>query len=137
MEKIQQVWVRICALDSVPTDKTLDITVNSQRLILTRCGDEAYIYQGFCTHMLFPLAGSQVGECILTCKLHHSRFDVRDGSVVEWATYPPLQDSSLDEIRQRKGLRPYETRVVDGDVYIAWPTDQPEKVRVRVDVKTR
>ena len=136
MDEIKQVWVRICTLDDVPANKTLGITVNGQRLILARCGDETRVYQGFCTHMLYPLAGSQVGECILTCDLHHSRFDVRDGSVVEWATYPPLLDSSLDDVRQRKALRSYETRVVEGVVYIAWPTDQPDKVRIRVNTKT-
>ncbi len=137
MNGIQPVWVRICALDDVPADKALGMAVNGQRLILARCGDEVHIFQGFCTHMLFPLAGSPVDECVMTCNLHHSRFDVRDGSVVEWAPYPPLHESSLSEVRQRKALRPYETRVVDGEVFISWPTDQPENVHVRVDVKPR
>ena len=137
MGEISKVWARVCALDDIPADKTLGLTVNGQQLILVRCDTEAYVYQGFCTHMLFPLAGSRVDECVLTCNLHHSRFDVQDGAVIEWATTMPLDGEVLDKLRQRKALRSYETRVIDGDVYIAWAADNPDRVRVRVDMKTR
>ncbi len=132
MGEIQKLWVRVCALDDVPADKTLSVIVNGQRLILARCGDETHAYQGFCPHMLFPLAGSRVDECVLTCGLHHSRFDVRSGAVVEWSSYPPLDGPMLAELRERKALRLYETRVVDGGIYLAWTADNPENVRIRV-----
>ncbi len=133
MDEIRKIWVRVCALDDVPADKTLGLIVNGQRLILARCDNEAHVYQGFCPHMLFPLAGSRVDECILTCGLHHSRFDVRSGAVIDWSTYPPLVGPMLAELRTRKALRRYETRVVDGDVYLSWAADKPENVRVRVN----
>ncbi len=132
MSEINKAWVRLCALDHVPTDKTIDLNINGQRLILTRCGDEAHVFQGFCSHMLFPLGGSRIEGCVMTCNLHRSRFDVRDGSVVEWSTYPPLVGKALAAIRERKALRQYETRVTNGDVFVLWPTTSPETVRVRV-----
>ncbi len=132
MSEINKVWVRVCALDHVPADKAIDLTINGQRLIITRCGDEARIFQGYCSHMLFPLRGSRVENCVLTCSLHQSRFDIRDGSVVEWAAFPPLVASALARIEENKMLRSYETCVTDGDVFVLWPTDDPSAVRVRV-----
>jgi nitrite reductase/ring-hydroxylating ferredoxin subunit len=132
MSEINKYWVRVCALDQVPTDRTIGMSVNGQRLILARCGDEVRIFQGFCSHMLFPLAGSRIKDCVMQCGLHHSQFDVRDGSVVAWSTFPPLLGPLLAEIRQRKVLRSYEARVTDGDVYVLWPADKPENIRVRV-----
>ncbi len=132
MNEINKVWVRVCALDHVPSDKAIDLNINGQRLILARCGDDVRVFQGFCSHMLFPLGGSRINECVLTCNLHHSQFDIRDGSVVEWSTFPPLVGKALAAIRERKALRRYETRVTDGNVFVLWPTSNPETVRVRV-----
>jgi nitrite reductase/ring-hydroxylating ferredoxin subunit len=132
MNETNKAWVRVCALNHVPTNKAIDLNINGQRLIIARCGDEARVFQGFCTHMLFPLGGSNVEDCVMTCGLHHSRFDVRDGSVVDWSTFPPLVGRALAAIRERKALRRYETRVTDGDVYILWPTNNPATVRIRV-----
>jgi len=132
MSDLNRAWVRVCPIDHIPTDKAIDLNINGQRLIIARCGDEARIFQGFCSHMLFPLGGSRIEECIMTCNLHRSKFDVRDGSVVEWSTFPPLIGPALAAIRERKALRRYETRVTDGNVYVLWPTTNPETVRVRV-----
>ncbi len=125
-------WVRICPLDQIPTGKTIALNINGQQLILARCGETASVLQGFCTHMLFPLSGSKVQDCILTCSLHHSRFDVRDGSVVDWSTYPPLIGPALASVRERKSLRTFETRVTDGAVYVLWPTEDSANVRIKV-----
>ena len=132
MDDINRSWVRVCALDKVPTDRALDLNINGQRLVITRYGEEAHIFQGFCSHMLFPLAGSRVDGCALTCNLHRSKFDVRDGSVLEWSTFPPLVGKALAAVRQQKILRKYETRITDNEVYILWPTDNAASVRVRI-----
>src|SRR5438105_3218331 len=132
MSDIVKTWVRLCALDELPTDHAKDLNINGQRLIITRCDDGVYVLQGFCSHMLFPLAGSAIEGCKLTCSLHKSSFDIRDGSVLSWSTYPPLIGRALAAIRERKKLRTFETRISDGSVYVLWPTDDPESVRVRL-----
>lgn len=96
-----------------------------------RCADSASVLQGFCSHMLYPLANSKVENCILTCSLHSSSFRVEDGSVNQWSTYPPLSGKTLALINQQKSLRKFETKVTDGEVYILWPTDDPDSVRVK------
>src|SRR4051812_24981161 len=101
-------WVRVCAFDQLPTDKPKDLNINGQRLIIARCGDEAQVLQGFCTHMLYPLSAGALNGCELTCALHHSKFDIRDGKVIEWSTYPNLLGPALAALRERKGLRTFE-----------------------------
>ena len=132
VNEIDKTWVRVCALNQVPADRALGLNISGQHLIITRCGEETRIFQGFCSHMLFPLAGSRVDNCALTCNLHRSRFDVRDGSVLEWSTFPPLIGKALAAVRQQKALRVFETRITDGDVYVLWPTDNPASVRVHI-----
>ena len=125
-------WVRVCSLDDIAKDKASEVIIAGQRLTLARCGDSASILQGFCSHMLFPLAGSAVDDCVLTCALHNSTFNTRDGSVIDWSTFPPLVGPALAAIRQRKALRTYETKVEGDEVFVLWPTDAPETVTVKM-----
>lgn len=125
------VWVRVCALNEIPTDKAKGITVNGQVLVITRCGNEPRILQGTCSHMWYPLANSKVEDCTLTCSLHRSRFDTKDGSVQAWVTFPPVIGAALAAIRQSKALRNYPTKVENGDVYLQWASANVESVRVR------
>ena|SRR5258707_2095670 len=125
-------WVPVCKLNDLPTNKAVDLQIANQRLVITHCGDDAKIFQGFCTHMLFPLAGSKIEGCVMTCGLHHSSFDVRDGSVQTWGDYPPVTGPELEAIRARRALRNYETKIEGGTVYIMWSAQSPESVQVRV-----
>jgi 3-phenylpropionate/trans-cinnamate dioxygenase ferredoxin component len=132
MSDIIKAWVRVCALEDVPADKARDVNINGQRLVIARCGSDAHILQGFCSHMLYPLGGSTLDGCTLTCNLHNSAFDIRDGSVLKWTPRLPLSEQVLDDIRERKSLHTFETRVTDGDVFVLWTTDNPDSVRIRI-----
>jgi 3-phenylpropionate/trans-cinnamate dioxygenase ferredoxin subunit len=121
-----KVWVRVCDLSDLPADRAVNVHVNNQRLVIARCGESAHVLQGYCTHMLYALKDAEVSNCLITCNLHGSQFDLRDGSVQSWAT------TLTDEIKQRKALRVYETEVRGGVVYLAWQAESAEKVRVRL-----
>jgi nitrite reductase/ring-hydroxylating ferredoxin subunit len=132
MSDVVKSWVRMCSFDELKDGQAANININGQRLVVARCGDIVSVLQGFCSHMLFPLSGSRIDNCILMCNLHHSKFDIRDGSVVDWSTFPPLIGSALAAIREKKALRTYETSIDNGDVYILWPTEDPSTVRVKL-----
>ncbi len=121
-----KIWVRVCDLSDLPADRAVNVHINNQRLVIARCGEGAHIVQGYCTHMLYALKDAEVSNCLITCSLHGSQFDLRDGSVQSWAT--PL----TEDIKQRKALRVYETEVRDGALYLAWNAESAEKVRVRL-----
>lgn len=122
----EKVWVKVCPVSDLPNGKAINILVNGQRFVVARCDDQAYMVQGYCTHMLYPLKDAKVEGCIITCPLHGSKFDLRDGSVQNWPM--PM----LEDIKQKKMLRTFETQVKDGIMYVAWVADDPSKVRVRL-----
>lgn len=130
------VWVPICPVSEIDPQAARGFSINGQPLVAVRWGDGdnvgVNILQGTCSHMYYPLKDSPVAECMLTCRLHHSRFDVRDGSVQEWGTFPPLIGAALDAIRQSKMLRQFPVRIEDGIVYIRWPGEDPSAVRVKL-----
>jgi 3-phenylpropionate/trans-cinnamate dioxygenase ferredoxin subunit len=126
------VWVRLCTLSKIPANKAIGFTVNGQRMIVVRCGEQAQVMQGYCSHMLYPLADSKIDGCVLTCALHRSKFDARDGAVVEWGAFPPVTGTALDAIRAERALRTYETRIDGDDVFLQWPAARPEDVRISI-----
>ncbi|MHB8625035.1 MAG: Rieske (2Fe-2S) protein [Aggregatilineales bacterium] len=128
------VWVRVCALSKVPENKAIGFTINGQRMIVVRCGDRARVMQGFCSHMLYPLADSKIDGCVMTCALHRSKFDVRDGTVLEWGVFPPLTGAALEAIRAERSLQTYETQVNGDDVFLQWPGEKPEDVRISIQL---
>ena len=132
MNSIAKSWIRVCALDDLSPDQASELIIGGQRLAIARYGDKVSIFQGFCSHMLFPLSGSDIKDCVLTCSLHQSKFDVRDGSVVEWSNFPPLIGPALALIRQRKALRTYQAKIENGDVYILWTVNPSGNVAVRL-----
>jgi nitrite reductase/ring-hydroxylating ferredoxin subunit len=122
-------WVKIGLLSQVPEGKAINVYINGQRLVITRHQDSAYVLQGYCTHMMFYFKDALVEDCVLTCGLHRSQFDVRDGSVVLWTEN--LSGKLLEDVKTKKRLRTYDTEVRDGIVYVLWTTADPDKVRVK------
>lgn len=122
-------WVKVGRLSDVPEGKAVNVYINGQRLVITRHQEAAYVLQGYCTHMMFYFKDAAVEDCILTCSLHRSQFDVRDGSVVRWTEN--LSGKLLEDVKAKKRLRTYETEVRDGLVYVSWNTADPDKVRVK------
>ena len=126
------VWVRVCALSKIPLNRAIGFTVNGQRMIVVRCDNQARVMQGYCSHMLYPLADSRIDNCQMTCALHRSKFDARDGAVIEWGAFPAVTGEALNVIRSERRLRTYETRIDGDDVFLQWPAEKPEDVRISI-----
>jgi 3-phenylpropionate/trans-cinnamate dioxygenase ferredoxin subunit len=74
---------RACALDEVPTDQALAITLGRYDLAIARDGDEVFAVEDVCSHAEVALSEGEVektdGGCQIECWLHGSRFDLRSG----------------------------------------------------------
>lgn len=130
---IKTIWVPVCSLSKVPSNKAVGFRVNGQRMILTRCADTVHVFQGFCSHQQYPLAGSKISDCRLTCSLHRSSFSAEDGTVQEWASLPGLRGDALAEVHDRYALKHFGTRVEGDSVLIEWPAEKPDDVRIKLD----
>nr|WP_279579325.1 non-heme iron oxygenase ferredoxin subunit [Fodinicola feengrottensis] len=68
-----------------------------------------------CSHAEVPLSEGDVEGCTIECWLHGSQFDLRTGK----PTGPPATEA----------VPTYETRISDGDVYVAVQTATQEPVK--------
>jgi 3-phenylpropionate/trans-cinnamate dioxygenase ferredoxin component len=90
------------------------VLVEGREILLARSGDIYYAANNHCPHMGGNLSRGKLEGTVVTCPLHHSQFDLKDGHVMRWTTWPSAL-AAVDQIRSRK--RPLQTYpvTVEGD----------------------
>lgn len=92
--------------------------IDGEKILFYRLADGFYATQAKCPHLGAPLEkGTIVDDCRIQCKFHHAEFDIRSGTVCEWANFPPgIQ--ALNFLRGKKDLKTYSCESEDGKVYV-------------------
>jgi len=89
------------------------------RLLVARVEGKYYTAQALCPHMKGNLARGKLDGFIITCPLHGSQFDIRDGSNIAWvAALPRLAQKAVGVVAKPKDLKNYPARVQDGQVWV-------------------
>jgi 3-phenylpropionate/trans-cinnamate dioxygenase ferredoxin subunit len=72
-----------------------------KEILLARVGDTYYAADNRCPHMGGNLSHGKLEGTIVTCPRHQSQFDLKDGHVVRWTTWPAAL-VAVDQMRSRK-----------------------------------
>ena len=65
------------------------VKIDNVELLLARVGGNYYVTNNRCTHLGGRLVQGILEGPVVTCPLHGSQFDVRDGHVMRWIEEPP------------------------------------------------
>jgi 3-phenylpropionate/trans-cinnamate dioxygenase ferredoxin component len=95
-------FVRACALDEVPTDEALGVTIGDLDVAVARNGDEVFALQDLCSHAAVALSEGEVANCTIECWLHGSTFDLRTGKPTTFPATEPVATFPT-EIRDADG----------------------------------
>lgn len=82
-------WVRAVAEAELPDGGTIGVEVESRKVLLHRAGGDILALDDLCSHAGALLSRGEVVECVVTCPLHGSRFDLRDGHIVRGPAHHP------------------------------------------------
>ena len=82
-------WVRTVADADLPDGGTIGVEVEGRKVLLHRAGGHLYALDDLCSHAGALLSRGQVDGCVVTCPLHGSRFDLRDGHIVRGPAHHP------------------------------------------------
>jgi 3-phenylpropionate/trans-cinnamate dioxygenase ferredoxin subunit len=95
---------KVCAVDDVPADEALAVTVGELDLAIARDGEEVFAVQDMCSHAEVALSEGEVADGTVECWLLGSCFDLRTGKPTHLPATEPV------------ATFPVEVR--DGDVYV-------------------
>jgi 3-phenylpropionate/trans-cinnamate dioxygenase ferredoxin subunit len=118
--------------DFVALTKVGDMAPGSMKLaslggreyLVSRAGAEYFITNSRCPHMGGRLEKGTLEGTILTCPLHNSQFDLRDGRVMRWTRWHGVTLSVVKAVRAPRPLRSYASRV-EGDTLLIGPEKTP------------
>ena len=93
--------VEVTALDSLPQEKGVRVTVGDRTIAMFRIGDQVYAIDDRCSHAEASLAEGEIFDCAVECPRHGSEFDLKTGepqSLPATSSVPVYQVSVEDGI---------------------------------------
>jgi len=98
------VKIELGALDTLPRDRGIRVTVGDTRVAVFRVADEVFAIADRCSHAEASLAEGEVYGTDVECPRHGSEFDLRTGEPI---SLPATQPVAV-----------YEVTIEDGNVYL-------------------
>ena len=90
------------------------VAAQGREILLARVGGKYYAADSRCPHMGGKLSQGKLEGTVVTCPLHGSQFDLRDGQVVRWLKTSGLIATMSKAIKPPKPIATYNVKV-EGD----------------------
>ena len=91
------------------------VDVRGSMVLLARVGNNYYAATNRCPHMGGNLSQGKLDGTVVTCPVHGSQFDLKDGHVIKWAPGVPSLLREIGKlVKPPRPLTVYRTKV-DGD----------------------
>ncbi|MBN1366643.1 MAG: nitrite reductase (NAD(P)H) small subunit [Dehalococcoidales bacterium] len=104
------------------------VSIDGKQILLARVGDTYYATDNTCPHLKGNLAKGKMEGTVVTCPLHRSQFDLKDGHVVSWTGWTGIKLALAKTVRPPKPLKVYEVRVEGDKVMVG-----PERITAKKD----
>ena len=100
-------------------DKTMkEVSVMGREIVLAKFGDSYYAADNRCPHMGSRLSKGNHEETVVTCPLHGSQFNLKNGEVVRWLKGAGLQSKIGKVLKSPKPLKSYKVKVEEDRIMI-------------------
>jgi 3-phenylpropionate/trans-cinnamate dioxygenase ferredoxin subunit len=92
--------------------------VNGKEIIAVRIGNGYYAAAGRCPHMKASLSAGKLEGTVITCPLHGSQFDLKDGAVVKWVGMSGIALKAAGVVRLSRPLKVYKVEVSGDSILV-------------------
>jgi len=94
------------------------VSTKQGKILLARVGDNYYAADSQCPHMKGKLAEGTLEGTVVTCPLHGSQFDLKNGKVVRWLRGTGVLSRIGKALKPPKNLKTYRVEVKDDQILI-------------------
>jgi 3-phenylpropionate/trans-cinnamate dioxygenase ferredoxin subunit len=88
-----------------------------RKVIVVKIDGKYYAADAKCPHMQADLSQGKLEGTVITCPLHGSRFDLKDGSVVNWLGMTGIALKAAGALHVPKKIGIYKVEI-DGDTVL-------------------
>lgn len=104
----------VANVDDFEEEEMQEFTVGSEKIIVCLVEGDFFAISGICSHAYAEMINGDLDEYYVTCPLHFSEFDIRNGCPLD----PPATDP----------LKTFDVLVEDNKVYVS-PKERTENDR--------
>lgn len=95
-----------------------EVLVRGREVLLVRISDRYFAANNRCPHMGGKLSQGKLEGTVVTCPLHGSKFELRDGQVVRWLKGSGLLSRVGKALKSPRQLTTYNVKVEDDKILI-------------------
>lgn len=103
------IWISLGDQDNFFDDTPMAAAAGAKELCVVKCGNEVYALSDWCTHGSARLSDGYLEGDDIECPYHQGRFSLKTGE----PTKAPAEIAATV----------YETKVKDGEIFVAIPND--------------
>lgn len=111
-------YVSVGEVNQLADGAMKEVTVDSHKILIARVGDRFYATDSRCSHMGGRLAQGKLEGTVVTCPKHGSRFDLMNGSVVQWLQGSGLLSRIGTALKSPRPLTTYNVRIERGEIIV-------------------
>ena len=112
-------FVEVAGVNDIPEGTMKKFMVSKYPIILVRVKGRYYAFDEYCPHLGGDLFLGTLKETTLTCPIHHSQFDIRDGHVLRWTDLDGIMLAIDSRIHPPNSLIKYPVRVEGNKIFIS------------------
>jgi 3-phenylpropionate/trans-cinnamate dioxygenase ferredoxin component len=90
-------------------------------ILLAKANEQFYATELLCPHLEADLSEGTISGTILTCPMHNSQFDLRDGRVLRWTDLTGTVLAYARKTRPPRPLTCYPVQVKEDTVLVGLP----------------
>ena len=107
-------YVEVLKVDGLKDGQMKAVKAGGQEVLLAKVGGKFYAAENKCPHMGGNLAQGKLEGTVVTCPVHASQFELKDGSVIRWTNWPGIVVAATKLIRRPRAIKTYPVKV-EGD----------------------
>lgn len=111
-------FIELTKIEGFDDGTMRQVDLEGHEFLVARIDGSFYITDARCAHLGGHLARGVLEGSVVTCPLHHSQYDLRDGSVLRWTDWTGVTLSVAKLARHPRPIRAYESKVEDGSVWV-------------------
>lgn len=97
------------------------VMVGDTGILLAKVNGHMYATELLCPHLEADLSEGTLSGPILTCPMHNSQFDIRDGRVLRWTDLTGIVLAIARKDRPPRPLKCYPVQVEGDTVLVGFP----------------
>jgi 3-phenylpropionate/trans-cinnamate dioxygenase ferredoxin subunit len=95
------------------------VIVSDHAILLALVNGKYFAVDALCPHLEGDLSEGTLHGTILTCPMHNSQFDLRDGHVIRWTDQTGIRLTFTSRARPPQPLKWYPVRIKEDKILIA------------------